>query len=223
MFRFTRTAATLMGIGAVVALSVIPAIPASARGSDIRIDNASSYQYYRYCDESKTPPPCNLQGSEQLVFDVWNADGGPASTVGYTIINGSAVDGVDFNIAMTGTINVPAGGGTGALIVPVINEGGPDATETFTVELATGTTATGTILPQAEVPSDCSLSATNNTAISITCTNRPAGQTWWAYAWCPAFKIVLREGNQVTGDGTSTVACYAYSPLFGEAWFASSS
>jgi hypothetical protein len=223
MFRFSRTAATLMGIGAVVALSVIPAIPASARGSDIRIDNASSYQYYRYCDESKTPPPCNLQGSEQLVFDVWNADGGPASTVGYTIINGSAVDGVDFNIAMTGTINVPAGGGTGALIVPVINEGGPDATETFTVELATGTTATGTILPQAEVPSDCSLSATNNTAISITCTNRPAGQTWWAYAWCPAFKIVLREGNQVTGDGTSTVACYAYSPLFGEAWFASSS
>ena len=210
-------------MGALVALSLIPATPASAHGRDIMIDNASSYQYYLYCDESKTPPPCNLQGSEQLVFDVWNADGGPASTVGYTIINGSAVDGVDFNIAMTGTINVPEGGGTGALIVPVINEGGPDATETFTVERATGATATGTSLPQAEVPSDCSLSATNNTAISITCTNRPADQTWWAYAWCPAFKIVLRTGNQVTGDGTSTVACEAYSPLFGEAWFASSS
>jgi hypothetical protein len=223
VFRFRRTAATLIGIGALVAVSVIPAIPASARQSDIKIDNASSYQYYLYCNENQTPPPCNLQGSEQLVFDVWNADGGPASTVGYTIINGSAVDGVDFSIPMTGTINVPEGGGTGALIVPVINEGGPDATETFTVELANGAKATGTILPQAEVPSDCSLSATNNTAISITCTNRPAGQTWWSYAWCPAFKIVLREGNQVTGNGTSTVACYAYSPLYGEAWFASSS
>lgn len=223
MFRFRRTAAILMGLGAVIALTVVSAVPASAHGTDIMIDSASSYQYYLYCDESQTPPPCNLQGSEQLVFDVWNADGGPASTVGYTIINGSAVDGVDFNIPMTGTINVPEGGGTGALIVPVINEGGPDATETFTVKLSTGATATGTILPQAEVPSDCSLSAVGNTGISMTCTNRPAGQTWWDYAWCPAFKIVLREGNQVTGNGTSTVNCTAYSPLYGEAWFASSS
>jgi hypothetical protein len=221
VFRFRRTAATLMGIGALAALSVMPAIPAGASGSNIMIANASSYQYYLYCDENQSPPPCNLQGSEQLVFDVWNANGGPASTVGYTIINGSAVDGVDFSIPATGTINVPAGGGTGALIVPVTNEGGPDATETFTVKLATGATATGTILPQAEVPSDCSLSAVGSTGIAMTCTNRPAGQTWHDYAWCPAFKLVLRSGNTVTGNGTSTVDCYAYSPLFGEAWFAS--
>jgi hypothetical protein len=221
VFRFRRTAATLMGIGAVVALSVLPAIPASAHASDIKIDSASSYQYYLYCNENDSPPPCNLQGSEQLVFDVWNADGGPASTVGYTIINGSAVDGVGFNIPVTGTIDVPSGGGTGALIVPVLNASGPGSTGTFTVKLATGATATGTIMPGAEVPSDCSLSATNNTAISITCTDRPVGQTWYAWAWCPAFKIVLKEGNEVTGDGTSTVVCDAYSPLYGEAWFAS--
>jgi hypothetical protein len=134
---------------------------------------------------------------------------------------GSAADGVGFNTPVTGTIAGPSRGGTGALIVPVLNASGPGSTGTFTVKLATGATATGTIMPGAEVPSDCSLSATNNTAISITCTDRPAGQTWYAWAWCPAFKIVLKEGNEVTGDGTSTVVCDAYSPLYGEAWFAS--
>jgi hypothetical protein len=211
--------ATLVGIGALVAFSALTEIPASASQPDIKIDSSSNYQYYRYCDYNQTPPPCNLQGGTQLVFDVWNANGGAASTVGYTIINGSAVDGVDFSIPMTGTINVPSGGGTGGLVVPVVNEGGSDVTETFTVKLSTGATATGTIMPQSEVPADCALSAPDGTTIAITCTGRPAGQTWYAYAYCLAFGIRLRAGAEVTGDGTSTVYCGAYAPYSGAAWF----
>jgi hypothetical protein len=40
VFRFRRAAATLTGIGALVVLSVTPAIPASAQGSDIQISDA---------------------------------------------------------------------------------------------------------------------------------------------------------------------------------------
>jgi hypothetical protein len=221
VFQLNRTLAVLTGTLTVVALSIIPAVQASASSSDIVIDNASSYQYYLYCNESKSPPPCNLQGSTELEFEVYNAAGGPASTIGYTIVNGTAVDGVNFNIPMTGTINVPADGGDGALLVPVIDVSGVDTTETFTVDLANGASATGTILPQAEVPSDCSLSPVGNTGISMTCTNRPADQTWWDYVLCPTLKSVVRDGNQVTGDGTSTANCDAGPPLLGEAWFGS--
>jgi hypothetical protein len=143
VFRSVRTAATLMSVAAVVALSVMAATPASAKGSDIMIDHSSSYQYYLYCNENDTPPPCNLKGSVELNFDVWNADGGSASTVGYTIINGTAVDGVNFNIPMTGTIDVPSGGATGALLVPVIDAAGVTTTETFTEPLR----PTGPLLP----------------------------------------------------------------------------
>jgi hypothetical protein len=221
VFRSVRTAATLTSVGAVIALSVMAATPASASGSDVVIDSASSYQYYLYCNENVSPPQCNIKGAEEVDFDVWNADGGPASTIGYTIINGTAVDGVNFNIPMTGTIDVPAGGGTGALIVPVIDKAGVTQNETFTVELANGATATGTIMPGADIPSDCSLSAPNGYSISTTCTDRPANQTWYVWGWCPTFKLVLREGNEVTGNGTSTVVCDAYPPEFGEVWFAS--
>lgn len=223
MFRFNRTLAALTGTATVLALSIVPVVPASAGTSDIVIENANSYQYYLYCNETQSPPTCNLQGSTELPFEVYNANGGPATNIGYTIINGTAVDGVDFNIPMTGTISVPAGGADTALDVPVINEGGPDATETFTVELANGATATGTIYPEAEVPSDCSLSPVGHTGISMTCTNRPANQTWWDYLACPAYKGVIAEGNHVTGDGTSTANCPVGGPLDGEAFFTSSS
>lgn len=221
MLRFSRIAATLIGIGALTALSVVSAIPASAQGSDIIIRDASSYQYYLYCDENQTPPTCNLQGSEELDFPVWNADGGAAQTVAYTIINGTAVDGIGFDIPMTGWINVPANGSTGGFFVPVINASGQGTTGTFTVVLGTTARATGTIMPGAEVPSDCSLSATNNVAISMTCTNRPSGETWYAWAWCLNWDgYQIREGNHVTGDGTSTVNCELYPPLDGAEWFA---
>jgi hypothetical protein len=214
--RITRHMAAALAVAAGMALfGLAPTAPAAAASHNvINIFSSTSYQYYPYCDEADSPPVCNLRGSEQLVFEVDNSNNISQSiTVGYQIVNGSAVDGTDFNIPMTGTITVPAHQGTGGLIVPVVNEGAPDATETFTVELTSsslpatlGGPATGTIYSQAEVPQDCSLGSTGSD-ISMTCTARPAGQTWHEVAPCAAFGVRFYNGNTVTGDGTSTVNC----------------
>jgi hypothetical protein len=225
VFRFRRTAATLTGIGVLVALSVLSAIPASAKGSDIQISDAYAYQYYRYCDYSQTPPQCNLQGSTELYFDVWNADNGPAQTVPYTILNGTAVDYTGFDIPMTGYINVPADGGTGALIVPVLNAGNePGATGTFTVVVGGGATATGTIRPNAELPADCSLSVPTGypTAIAATCTDQPTAETWYIWAWVLSWDgYQIERSLPVTGNGTATIYSSPYPPMNGEVTFAS--
>ena len=147
------------------------------RGEQIEITDASAYQYYRDCDDTQSPPACNLQGSTVVRFDVWNTDdNAPAQTVPYTVLNGTAVDYTGFDIPMTGYINVPANGGSTFFIVPVLNAGDePGATGTFTVVLGGGGTATGTILPDAQLPADCTLfvPSSDPTGIGTTCTGLP--------------------------------------------------
>lgn len=103
----------------------------------------------------------------------------------------------------------------------------------FRLKLALAAALTGTatlvalcVAPAAQaaaVPPDCSTSPVGTSGIAMTCTQRPADQTWWDYVACPAYKGVVAEGNHVTGDGTSTATCPVGAPLDGEAWFASSS
>ena len=181
-----RVVLALTTSAGLVLLSLAPAASAGAHSHNvINIFDSTSYQYYPYCDMSDSPPVCNLTGSTQLVFEVDNSNAiNEPITVDYQIVNGTAVDGTDFNIPMTGTITVPAEGGTGGLIVPVIDEGAPDATETFQVKLTgsslpatLGGPATGTIYSQSEVPQDCSLSS-NGSDMVMTCTQRPASQRY---------------------------------------------
>ena len=225
MFRFRRTAAALTAIGALLAFSVTSAIPASAKGSQIEITDASAYQYYRYCDYTQSPPVCNLQGSTVVRFDVWNTDdNAPAQTVPYTVLNGTAVDYTGFDIPMTGYINVPANGGSTFFIVPVLNAGDePGATGTFTVVLGGGGTATGTILPDAQLPADCTLfvPGSDPTGIGTTCTDRPSGETWYIWAWCLSWNGYQPcQSPPVTGDGSTTIYTYPYPVMNGEVTFA---
>ncbi len=210
-----RVILALTASAGLLLLGLVPAAPAGAHSQNvINIFNSTSYQYYPYCDMSDSPPLCNLKGSTQLVFEVDNSNAiNQPITVDYQIVNGTAVDGTDFNIPMTGTITVPAEGGTGGLIVPVVNEGAPDATETFQVKLTgsslpatLGGPATGTIYSQSEVPQDCSLNSDGHDMV-MTCTQRPANQQWHEVVPCAAFGIRFYNGNTVTGDGTSTVNC----------------
>ena len=54
------------------------------------------------------------------------------------------------------------------------------------------------------IPADCNVTPSGIT-ISMTCTARPASQTWQLETRCVGFKPYYLFGNEVTGDGTSTV------------------
>jgi hypothetical protein len=62
--------------------------------------------------------------------------------------------------------------------------------------------------PQAAIPADCTvLSIPASAEVKLTCTARPATQTWLFNAACFIKPGIynLHNGNQVTGDGTSTI------------------
>jgi hypothetical protein len=97
----------------------------------------------------------------------------------------------------------------------------------FKLALAGVLTGTATVValcvaPAAQasaLPSDCSQSNVGYMGIAVTCTQRPADQTWWAYVICPAYVGKIADGNHVVGDGTSTATCPVGAPLNDQAGF----
>ena len=97
----------------------------------------------------------------------------------------------------------------------------------FKLALAASLTGTATVValcaaPAAQaaaLPPDCSQSPVGYAGIAVTCTQRPADQTWWAYVICPSWVGREADGNHVTGDGTSTATCPVGAPLDDEAFF----
>ena len=71
----------------------------------------------------------------------------------------------------------------------------------------------------AALPPDCSSSPVGYSGFAVTCTQRPADQTWWAYVICPVYVGKEAFGNHVTGDGTSTATCPVGAPFDDEAFF----
>jgi hypothetical protein len=57
------------------------------------------------------------------------------------------------------------------------------------------------------VPLDCSYSNYTDRSMSLTCTGRPATQTWNMNLLCAGFKVAFGAGNEVTGEGTSSATC----------------
>jgi hypothetical protein len=96
-----------------------------------------------------------------------------------------------------------------------VNEGEFGTTKTFTIAITkvvtggvgvTGGPATGTIYG-GNVPLDCSYSNYTDRSMSLTCTGRPATQTWNMNLLCAGFKVAYGVGNEVTGEGTSSATC----------------
>ncbi len=59
------------------------------------------------------------------------------------------------------------------------------------------------------VPGDCTTTRHTNSTMSMSCTNRPAGQQWRLHVLLCTSGWVDTEayGNVVTGNGTSTATC----------------
>jgi hypothetical protein len=211
--RFGKTITAAMG-AALVAGSVLAAAPAHAASSSVEIQPGTALQYDKSCLSASA---CNqtAAGDVELSF---SRSGSLTQPLGvfYKVINGTAVNGVDFNTPVTGEAIIPAGLTYAFVEVPLVNEGMFGTTKTFTSEI-TGTsapikilisTATDTILG-GNVPTDCSFTFLSGTSQSLTCTSRPATQVWHLKTACGDFRYAY--GNDVTGDGTSTVTGCAVS------------
>jgi hypothetical protein len=128
----------------------------------------------------------------------------------YKVINGTAVNGVDFNTPATGEAIIPAGLTYADVFVPLVDEGMFGSTKAYTVQITSTSPSipiaqsTGTLtIDGGNVPTDCSFTFLSDTSQSLTCTSRPATQVWHLLAECGDFRGVY--GTDVTGNGTSTV------------------
>jgi hypothetical protein len=198
-----RTRLTITGIlaASLLAAGVMATTPAHAASSanTVYVSTGSANRYIRGC---ATASSCNevTAGALDVQFArtgtlAW-VDGQPALGVYYKIINGTAVDGTDFNTPVTGEAIIPAGQWVGnALVIPLVNEGQFGTSKSFTVEIA-GTTSPITISPGTATatilggtgPPDCSftwISGSSQSRPARSCprprcgTSRPSARATW--------------------------------------------
>lgn len=211
----TRLTLTALAAAGLLAAGAMAAVPAYAGSSNTAyVSTGSANQYLQFCQSAST---CNEQQAGTLNVQ-FARTGNTQSALGvfYEIINGTAVDGTDFNTPMTGEAIIPAGQYVApALVIPLVNEHQYGTSKSFTVEITSTTspitvspgTATATILG-GNVPPDCAFTWISTTAQSMTCTARPATQVWRNQNECKSNMggfFIPEAGNDVTGDGTSTI------------------
>jgi hypothetical protein len=209
-----RNGLTLSGIAAagLLAAGLIAAAPAYAASATASVQDSGAPQYHVSCNSQST---CNTDTTGTLLIQ-FNRTGSTRQALGifYKITNGTAVDGTDFNVPATGEVIIPAGQFNQDLSVPLVNEGLFGATKSFTIAI-TGTTSPITItqgtatatITGGNIPLDCSFTWISSSSQSLTCTQRPATQVWNFQVYCYNGLIRYPQGgNQVTGEGTSTVS-----------------
>jgi hypothetical protein len=211
-FGLTLTAA----LGAVlVAGSVLAAVPAHASTAEAYVDSDLTAQFDQTCASAST---CNAVAIGTEIFN-FGRTGSTTSSLGiyYKVVNVTAVNGVDFSTPTTGEVIIPAGQSTKDLSVPLLDSGLFDAYKYFSVEITgtttpitlENTTATGGI-EGGNIPSDCSFTYGGGLSLAMDCTARPPTQEWYLAVYCDeihAGQPLWSDGNEVTGDGTSTATC----------------
>lgn len=202
-------------LGAVLAAgSILAAAPANAAAATAFVRSDVTEQYNVTCTSAST---CNTitTGTIDIPF---GRTGSTTSSLGifYKVVNGDAVNGVDFSTPATGEEVIAAGQTTTDLLIPLLDSGLFDAVKSFTVVI-TGTTkpitisnstATG-LLESGNIPSDCSFTWLGGLSLALGCTGRPATQMWHVRALCGEIHGMPNgvNGSEVTGEGTSTVTC----------------
>ena len=191
--------------------------PAAVRGHGtvVSVRGETSYEYVKSCSNT-APYPCGTYNA-QLEFTIYTTNQGSAPiTIGYQTMDGSALAGSDYQAA-SGTVTIQQNSPQAYVLVTLVNDGAAEPTETVRLKLTStsspadiSSVGTGTILDGGQIPIDCNLGKTAPNQESMTCTNRPAGQTWYLDADC-AYPLGDPElvGNQVTGNGTSSGSCSA--------------
>lgn len=204
------TAATLAALAALPAATTASAAPSTV----ITVGNFSSYEHLPTC-ENTAPYQCGPTALE-LGFRVYTSRMyRHPITIGWELFGGTATAGVDYTGPTTGTVTIAANTINKEVRVPLVYDGYGEPDETFRVRVTSATVpadlssiGTQTIRDGSRLPADCTLSKNAPDQMAMTCTNRPAGQRWYLYAYCwyPLGDPAIR-GNDVIGNGTSAGHC----------------
>jgi hypothetical protein len=199
----------LLAAGLLAAVSA----PAYAAQNTVGVKGGAASAFAVSCTSAST---CNkiTTGAVDTYFE---RTGSTASSLGvfYKIINGTAVDGRDFNIPATGEVIIPAGQTVTDMRIPTLYDGLYGATDlSFGIEI-TGTTtpitisngSTSSLIESGNIPSDCSFIWEGGSSLALQCTGRPSAQVWYLSALCNLLPTRTAQGNEVTGEGTSAASC----------------
>jgi hypothetical protein len=196
-----------------VAGSILAAAPAHAAQNTVGVKGGVGTDFGVSCTSAST---CN-EISTGTIDTYFQRTGSTSSSLGvfYKIINGTAVDGRDFNIPATGEVVIPAGQSVTDMRIPTVYDGLFGGTDlSFGIEI-TGTTtpitisngSTSSLIMPGNIPSDCSFIWEGGSSLALQCTGRPSAQVWDLLATCTIFPNRFADGNEVTGEGTSTADC----------------
>lgn len=209
-----RRSAVVLGAIVVCVLGFVAPQAQAVKSTTLTVGNFSGYEYLPTCSNT-APYPCgptalNLE-FRVYTSHIYNYD----ITVGWQISGGTATAGVDFTGPTSGTVTIAANTVNHDVQIPLVYDGVGEPSETFQVHLTSASVpanltsvGTETILDGSRIPADCSLGKTAPDQESMTCTGRPATQTWYLFAECryPLGDPEIR-GNDVTGNGTSAGTC----------------
>ncbi len=200
-------------VGLLAAGLITVSAPAYAAQNTVGVKGGAASDFGVSCMSAST---CN-QITTGAVDTYFERTGSTASSLGvfYKIINGTAVDGRDFNIPATGEVIIPAGQTVTDMRIPTVYDGLYGATVlSYSIQI-TGTTtpitisngSTSSLIESGNIPSDCSFTWKGGLSLALTCTGRPSNQVWYLRAGCSIFPTRTANGNEVTGEGTSTADC----------------
>ncbi len=199
--------------------------PAQTSFDLVHVDGAGTvFHNYEYRWACGTQPPfaCWTYGGHVVVQIIVNNRPQPLApvTVNYAIDNITAVHGVNYSGATSGTLTIPAsppGRNDVQLAIPIIDTGSVGAPDkTLRVRLTGSSvpsanisdTAIGIIHSAGQIPRDCTPSRADSESFSTTCTGRPASSQWRVSVTClEGFHGVTRYGATITGNGTSSATC----------------
>jgi hypothetical protein len=212
-----RRCTTILAAAALCLLAVPAAGAAGStprgHGTVVSVRGETSYEYVKSCSNT-TGYPCGTYNA-QVEFTIYTTNQGSSSiTVGYQTVDGTATAGSDYQAA-SGTVTIQHNSPQAYVLVTIFNDGVAEPSETFNMKLTSSSSpadissvGTSTILDGGQIPADCDLGKTAPNQESMTCTNRPANQTWYLDVIC-AYPLGDPElvGNEVTGDGTSAGTC----------------
>ena len=211
----------MAGAAALVMFALVPA--AQAAGRTVTIDDFSSFESSWSC--TADPPFGCSSDAERIMFQIhMSPSPNQAVTLGWRLEDITATAGQDYTGPTSGTVTFPANGYVTFVYVPLVKDAVAESNETFRFRITSSSipanitdTAIGTIKNGDQVPSDCTATQTDYNNMFMTCTNRPPTQRWHLQAGCMHVRPVTKNGNIVTGNGTSSVtacAAYAYFPVF---------
>lgn len=212
--RTLRTLLLIVAAGALMTLGV--AAPAQAAGPTFKVSDGGAWEYHRTCADV-APFACGdrTQTMYMQVVGPWPPRSYPI-TLGYVIEPITATAGVDYT-GTTGTVTIPAGQYVASIPIPVVNDRVAEPNETLRVRLTSSSvggnisdTGIGTIFNDGAIPADCTLFKPDLATTTMTCTGRPAGQTWRHVVDCfdtHSWGMLREYGPVVAGNGSSTTVC----------------